>query len=370
MPTICIDCRYITGRPSGIGEMVARLIEYAPPMSTDLDYLLLRHAGRKEPLSNAPNVREIAVSSPANGPGTMWFLSRLVDLSGVDVFHAPANILPAGLGMKTLTTVHDIMWLTHPHWCNPRPYGWIETAFYQHGLKRALKCSDQITAVSAATRDAITAYAPETRDRCHVTLSGVSDDFHPLKRGDPAASCLVDRPFVLIVGQNAPYKNHANAMRAFAAACADWPEMQLALVQRRNSSRSALPGLARELGIADRVHFLGEVDQDMLVTLYSDAAALLHPSICEGFGNPLAEAMACGCPVVTSNHGAMAEITGGAAALVDTNDNASIAHALRSVLLDEQMAKSMSQAGLERAAQLRWDDFAHANIALYRELLG
>ncbi len=372
MPTICIDCRYANQRPSGIGELVENLAEHAPRLEPDLDFVLLRHPQRIAPLSDAPNVHEIIVSSPANGPGTMWLLPRIVDLSGIDLFHAPANILPAGLRMKTLTTVHDLMWLTHPDWCRTGLYGRIERAFYGHGMRRALKYSDRIATVSQASLDAIAQYDRDAARKARVTLSGVSPQFAPAERDERflAAMGLGEAlRYVLIVGQNAPYKNHAGALRAFAEAFGDDETTHLVLVQRRQAGRNTLGNLARELGIAARTHFLQTLERDQLVQLYSSAAALLHPSLCEGFGNPIAEAMACGCPVITSDLSAMPQVAAGAARLVDPHDTSDIAAALREVVDDSELAKAMRTKGLARAKKLSWQRFAADNIALYREIL-
>lgn len=372
MPTICIDCRYISRRPSGIGEAVAGLIRHLPTLAPDLDLLLLRNPRNIAPLSDAPNVREIDVPHAANGPVTMWALSRFVDLRGVDLFHATFNILPAGLSMPAVTTIHDIMWLMHPDWCNPSVYGRIERRFHQHGIRRALRRSAAIATVSAASRDAIVEHAPQVADRIFVTLSGVSDAFRPKPLAAERIAALgLDpaRRFVLTVGQNAPYKNHAGAVRGFARAAAARADIDLVLVQRRGKAGDDLLALASSLGVEGRVHILASVAQDDLVGLYSSAAALLHPSLCEGFGNPLAEAMACGCPVVTSDRSAMPEVTAGAALLVDPHDPASIAAAVGSVLDDPRNAERMRTAGLARAGQLRWQHFAAANLAVYRTAL-
>ncbi len=96
---------------------------------------------------------------------------------------------------------------------------------------------------------------------------------------------------------------------------------------------------------------------------------MLHPSFCEGFGNPVAEAMACGCPVITSDRSAMPEVTAGAALLADPYDPASIARHLIDIVGDAKMAERLRQAGLARAAQLCWATFAQANLAIYRDIL-
>ena len=177
------------------------------------------------------------------------------------------------------------------------------------------------------------------------------------------------RRLVLTVGQAAPYKNHVAALEAFAFAAELHGDIDLVFVQRQGSNVQRLMARALAIGLGRRVHFLPALDRETLVDLYSAAALLLHPSLCEGFGNPLAEAMACGCPVITSNRSAMPEVTNGAAILVDPEDHAQIAAAISLVLQDKELAYKLSKQGLLRAAELRWEDFAQANLALYRKLL-
>lgn len=370
--TVCIDCRYLGPRPSGIAETVRALVDFAPALAPDLDFLLLRSPAHDGRLSDAGNVREAVVPQAANGPATMWWLPHVVDLSGVKLFHATFNIMPAGLRMPCVTTVHDLMWLTHPRWCNPRALGRMQALFHTHGIKRALHRATAIATVSEASRAQIIAHAPATANRTFVTLSGVSPDFRPTRRDSVRLTELgvrPDRRFVLIVGQYAPYKNHEGALRAFARAFANRTDIDLVLVQRMGKGAERLVRLATTLGIERRVRFLRTVSRQDLVQLYSAAAALLHPSFCEGFGNPLVEAMACGCPVVASDISAMPEVTGGAALLTPLDDTHAIAAALRTAVNDRRRAAVMREAGLARAAQLSWRTFAAANLAIYRRVL-
>jgi glycosyltransferase involved in cell wall biosynthesis len=370
---IALDCRYIGPRPSGIGELVAALVEHLPQLAPDWRFTLLRNAARREPLSTADNVDEVVVRSPANGPVTLLHLPLAANLTGVDLFHAPANILPGGLTMPAITTVHDVMWLTHPKWCNPRPWGRVERVFYGHGIRRALRTSAAIATVSEASRAAILGVAPEAEGRVAVTRSGVASDFAPAARDAAALASLgvpLGRRYVLTVGQGAPYKNHEGALRAFALAFGDAPDIDLVLVRRRGDSGAVLERLAGELGLGGRVHFLGAVGRDALVRLYSGAEMLLHPSFIEGFGNPVAEAMACACPVVTSDCSAMPEVAGGAALLADPHDAGAIAVQLRRVIDEPGLVDALRRRGLERAKQLDWRAFAAANLALYRGVLG
>ena len=341
---IALDCRYLGPRPSGIGEVVAALVQHLPGLAPDCEFTFLRHSRAPAPLSTAANVREVVVNAHANGPVSLINLPWAVDLAGIDLFHAPANILPGGLTMPAITTVHDIMWLTHPEWCNPGTWGWIERAYYGHGMTRALARWAAIVTVSQASCDAIAAYRPQAAERVTVIPSGVAADFAPAPR-DVAALTRIGVPqgrrFVLVVGQGAPYKNHEGALHAYAAALGANTDIDLVMVRRRQESGARLDQLAHKLGVADRVHILPSVTRADLVQLYAGAEVLLHPSLCEGFGNPVAEAMACGCPVITSNTSAMPEVAGGAAVLVDPRNVGDIAAALVRVTGDPVLRSAM-----------------------------
>lgn len=173
MPRILIDCRYLNGRPSGIGEMVLALATYLPPQAPDLEFTFLTNAAAPQPLRSDANVTCLKVTAPANGPGTMWFMPGLVDLDDIDLFHAPANILPAGLTMPTVTTIHDLMWLEHPEWCSPGLLHPVRKAFFAGGIRRALRRSTAIAAISDATATAITRHFPDAAMRTHVTFWGL-----------------------------------------------------------------------------------------------------------------------------------------------------------------------------------------------------
>ncbi|MGV3512989.1 MAG: glycosyltransferase family 4 protein [Novosphingobium sp.] len=371
MTLICIDCRYIGPRPSGIGKVQQALVDHLPDMAPDLEFLFLKRTDAPEVLSAASNVREIVVKAAANSPATMWWLPRIAPLSGVDLFHATFNIMPAGLRMPCVTTVHDIMWLANPQWCTGRLPHVLERHFYGHGIGRALAKSAAITTVSDASKHELLAWDSSLQGRVFTTPPGIDESFrHDPKLGQPTVQGWpTGKRIVLTVGQNAPYKNHEGALRAFALAFGGRDDVALVFIQRLNQASETLRDMAQNLGIASQVHFLGPVDDAALVTCYNAAAVLLHPSLCEGYGLPLAEAMACGCPVVASDRSAMPEVLGGAGLLAPAEDAAAMAAALRQVVDDEQVSSAMRQAGLGRAAQLSWRRFADATLDVYRSVL-
>lgn len=373
---ICIDCRYIRERPSGIGVTVQQIVTRVPRAMPGVRFLLLRHPAADR-LSYEPNVTERVVGYEANGPVTMWCLPAAVNLRDVKVFHAPFNILPMGLRMKTVVTIHDVMWLTHPQWAqSPGVWGHVERAFYVHGTQRALRRATRICTVSEATRAEIRRIAPQAGARADVVLQAPSPEFRPPAQADEARIAALRKRiapgaarYVLTVGQYAGYKNHVAVVRAFAKAFPDDPGMHLVLVQRLGAGAKVLLPLADRLGIRARVHLSPTLALDDLVTAYQGATCLCHPSLVEGFGFPLVEALASGCPVVTSNRSSMPEVCGAAGEYVDPEDADSIAAGLARVAGSPERADELRRLGLARARELTWERFAKGYEAVYRSLL-
>lgn len=352
--------------------IVQQLVDHLPELAPEWRFLFLRSAEWLDRLSDAPNVEELVLQPPANGPASMWFMPQLVDFGHLDLFHAPSNILPAGIPVPTVTTIHDLMWLDSPELCNPQAWGRVERLFYQNGIRRALKSSDAIISVSEATRDRIAAHDSTAAARTSAILPGVSPAFQPrtARREHLATLGVPQGRYMLTVGQNAPYKNHAGAIRGFAAAAGEIGDLDLVIVQRRGPGNDELKQLSRAAGAEGRVHFVEPVEDEVLVELYCGATALLHPSLCEGFGMPIAEAMACGCPVITSDRAAMPEVAAGAALLVDPLDPGSIASAIQRLASEAPLAGKLRDRGLKRASELSWKAFAMRHVEVYSAVLG
>jgi glycosyltransferase involved in cell wall biosynthesis len=177
----------------------------------------------------------------------------------------------------------------------------------------------------------------------------------------------VTRPFVLFVSSLWPYKNCDGLLRAWALARPELGDRQLAIVGpgRDEQYLAQLKALAAEVRITSDVVFVGGVPLDETVNFYQAADAFVYPSFNETFGLPILEAMACGCPVVTSDTSAMPEIAGGAAVLSDPRDPASIARAIVEAVGG---AGRLREAGLRRAAKFTWGATAAGTLDVYREV--
>jgi glycosyltransferase involved in cell wall biosynthesis len=198
------------------------------------------------------------------------------------------------------------------------------------------------------------------------------DVFRPGDREEAAAHLArrhgVVRPFVLFVSSLWPYKNCEGLLRAFAAARADLEGRQLVIVGpgRDTAYVGQLHALAESLGIAEDVVWVGGVPLEETAVFYRAADLLVYPSFNETFGLPLLEAMACGCPVVTSDRSAMPETAGGAALLADPDDPASIAAAILEAC--GEAGEKLRLLGPERAAAFTWAATAESTLRVYREV--
>jgi glycosyltransferase involved in cell wall biosynthesis len=367
---IVIDCRYIRERPSGIGAYVDAIVRRLPALAPADTFELWRHPQGPARISTAPNVTERTVAAHANGLATMAWPARIGALDDDSVYHSPHNLLGFGVPGASVVTVHDLMWLDLPHLCDDLlPRRLLRQLYFATGTWNALRHATRILTVSRASADEIVRHAPWLCGRIRVAPNAVAPGFVPAAdeasaRGLAAAILGTDAPFFLVVGQNQPTKAHAVALQAFAAAAR--PAERLVLVQRLEPRRG-LDALARDLGITDRVIWRSTLPFSGLLTLLQTATALLHPSIAEGFGLPVVEAMASGCPVITSDIAPLREVVGGAGVHVPVGDGGALARALREVADDGPRRAELRARGLEAARRFSWDETAATVLETYRE---
>jgi glycosyltransferase involved in cell wall biosynthesis len=363
-----IDSRYVRGRPSGIGAYVEALVERLPLLAPDERFHLWTHPERAAAPAPA-NVSCRVIAAPADGLRTLLWPTLLDRLEPDDVVHFPFSLLGRGIPCASVVTIHDLMWLEQPGWVDSRPLlRRLRQPYYQAGMRQALAAASRILTVSHATADRIRAVAPRAAAKIRVTPNAVAKQFRPAPDGDEAAARAAaivgsDAPYFLVVGKNEPYKGHELAVRAFAAAAA--ADEQLVLVQRTKRGRG-LHRLVHELGIVDRVRWLPDLGTEELVTVLGAARALLQPSLAEGFGMPVLEAMACGCPVIASDAEALVEVLDGAGLHTARGSALEIAGAIRK-LRDPGLVAELRAKGLERARDFSWDATAAATLQVYRE---
>jgi alpha-1,3-rhamnosyl/mannosyltransferase len=363
-----IDARYVEPKPSGIGRYVEALIERLPPLAPSQPFELWTHPTRPTPVA-FPNVFCQPVAAPADGLRTLLAPQRLGQLGPDDVIHFPFSLLGRGLRCATVVTVHDLMWLEQPELVEGRPLmRRVRQRYYQQGMRWALRFATRLIAVSEATRARMVARMPECAERVRVTHNAADARFAPAADAGLSAKQAAEiigspAPYYLVVGKNEPYKAHELALSAFARAAR--ADELLVLIQRTSGGRG-LVEQAQRLGVASRLRFLPTVSSEGLTSLLQSAQALIQPSLVEGFGIPVLEGMACGCPVVASDTPALVEVLGGAGLHAAVGDAEALSAALTR-LRTPGLADELRQRGLARARDFSWERTASETLAIYHE---
>jgi glycosyltransferase involved in cell wall biosynthesis len=271
----------------------------------------------------------------------VWYPLALGREHDADVLHCPTYRGPLRSALPLVVTVHDLAVFRHPEAFNR----WTRT-YSPRVVPRVLRAARRIVAVSEFTRRELVELLRVPEEKIRVVPNGVEPEF---THEGPAA----DGDYVLAVGTLEPRKNLQRLVEA-----ARRSDVELRVVGARGWGGVEVGG--------NGVRWLGEVGDAELARLYRGARCVAYPSLYEGFGIPVLEAMACGAPVVTSRGTAMEEIADGAAVLVDARDPAEIAAGIERAVAerDELVAR-----GLERARAFRWDAIAAATVGVYREAI-
>lgn len=283
------------------------------------------------------------------------------------LYHATEHLLPYLPATPTVLTVHDLIFERYP-----QHHTWRNTLYLRTAMPRYVAAATAIIAVSQHTKaDLIELYGADPA-KIHVVYEGIDADFAPAPAAATARVCArysPERPYLLMVGTLEPRKNHAAALHALARLKAQGFPHRLLIAGGQGWLFAPIQQLVDQLGLAGDVTFTGYVPLADLPPLYSGAACVLLPSLYEGFGFPVLEAMACAAPVVCSNVSSLPEVAGSAALLVPPADAHALADAVALVLAQPALAAELRARGLRQAARFRWDKCAAETVAVYRSLV-
>ncbi|MCB8982450.1 MAG: glycosyltransferase family 4 protein [Ardenticatenaceae bacterium] len=287
----------------------------------------------------------------------------------LDLFHSPDFVLPpvAG-GIPTLLTVHDLSFVHYPE-----VYPAVLVKYLNRVVPWSVRRASHVLADSAATKEDLTAIWGIPADKITVLYSGVNEQFQPVteKEGLTAVSNryqLGDAPYLLTVGTVQPRKNYQMLIRAFAPVAASWPH-NLYIAGGKGWLYDDMMAEVERQGLNGRVRFLGFVADEDLPALYSGATLFLFPSLYEGFGLPLLEAMQCGTPVISSNASSLPEVVGETAVQLSPHDQTAWTHAMQELLADPARRMQLVAAGYRQARQFTWQKAAAHLLQLYQALI-
>jgi len=352
---IAIDVRTTAGEKTGKGWYtfhIVRNLLLNDKKNTYILYTDKKIAG----LSGFKNAEFRVIESR----GALWQIRAFFDLMKhpVDVFFAPTSyILPAILPkkIKTVVVIHDLVAFLFPSTHN-RKAVFIEKLL----LKRTLKRASRVIAVSNSTKeDILSMFKFVEKSKIAVVHNASSENFKIIPREDLQSfidSTNLPEKFFLAVGTIIPRKNYITIIKAFAKIHVDYPKHHLLIVGKNGWDFEDVYSEIAKNHLKDYVHVLGYLSEESLIGLYNLATVLVFPSLYEGFGIPILEAMKCGCPVITANNSSLPEVAGDASILIDPKDTSALAEAMKAIAVDKELRQKLVAKGLERAKRFSWED--------------
>jgi glycosyltransferase involved in cell wall biosynthesis len=360
---------YVTGRERGVQGLLDGLARLD---GANEYYLFVRPGNRRLFQRPEANFRTVVVRLPSLLSRRLWQLGHLYLIcwaQRLDAIDLPESPMPGFCSERAVAMVHDVAPVLFPSFFPPKG-----RLFYQKALNFGVRHLRRITVPSQCTKNDLVTHLSADPDKVAVVSRGVDPQFQPSRSLESIEAVrqkyhLPDR-FILYVGTLEPRKNVARLIRSYRLLRQEGIRHGLVIAGGRGWLCDDVFEAANRDGLGGDVVFTGHVPEEDLPTLYQAADVFAYPSLYEGFGLPVLEAMACGVPVVCSDQASLPEVAGEAALLVDPTEVREIAAALARVLHDGDLRQRMVDQGLERARQFTWERAARNVLSVYREVAG
>lgn len=360
------DATTVAGQLSGVGYYTARLLaSLANGAGTGLVDRLVVLSNRAVEVADAPRLQHLEDGRfPSRAVWMQLVLPALLRRLRPDVVHYTNYLAPVHADVPYVVSIHDMSVALMPHF---------------HTLKKRLLSQRLVPHVARGARLVLTPSESTRRDvvrllgldpgRVRVIPYASGPAFRPTPPdGARLAALGVEQPYFLYVGTVEPRKNLARALRAFARVASLLPHHRFVIAGQRGWKYADVLHEVARPELAPRVTLLGYASEDDLPALYAGATAFVYPSLFEGFGLPVVEAMACGTPVLTSRTSSLTEIADGAALLVDPLDETALAEGLLRLAHDPGLRADLRARGLARASAFSWDRTGRETALAYREV--
>jgi len=372
---ICVNASPAVHHIAGLGRYTQELMAALLDIDSDNEYIAFYNrpsAARVDPpLDRLPRLTSNLDTKPWRMSALVAHFARISQdrmFPGIDLFHATDHLLPRLTRPKSVFTLHDLVFRCYPHTHKP-----LNRWFLTLMMPRFLKAADAVIAVSESTkRDAVRIYGIDEA-KITVIYEGVSPHF---RRASPEAIAAardkygLPDEFLLSLGTIEPRKNLTSLLEAYHVLRNEGSPLGLVIVGKKGWLYTGFFDRMHELGLEDSVAFPGFVPDEDLPALYSAASLFIFPSLYEGFGLPVLEALACGAPVITSNASSLPEVAGEAALLVDPNSVEALVRAAREVLSNDRLREDLRAKGPRQAAKFNWRRAARETLAVYTSLAG
>ena len=363
-----IDANPIVGDRGGVGWMTYHLLRALVALKAqDVEFIAYAKpgsfvGGKPPDWEHTENLRWVEAGR--------WSMPWRGRIDRLDLYHGTNFKLRTEGECGGVVTIPDLWLDRHPEY-STKVFG--QRASFYRTKRTAWRVRKVITISQHSAQDIRSLYGLPA-DRIVVIPCGVSDEFtpvHDLRALDDLRQRIGLRTekFILFVGGADPRKNHVTLVKAFAGRMAQLKDYALVLIGDRVHQFASYIDTVRSCGLEKYVTCPGRVDIEDLRLLYSAAALFVFPSIYEGFGMPVLEAMACGTPVITSNTTSLPEVAGDAAILINPLDDKELGEAMVRVLSDRKLAEDMRAKGFERIKHFTWEQTARRVMAVYREVV-
>jgi len=294
-----------------------------------------------------------------------FFLNACIIRNNLNIFHGLSNELPKGIhrtGIHSVVTIHDLIFMRYPGF-----YNYIDKHIYFQKVKYACTAADKIIAISQQTKNDIEAFLQITPDKIEVIYQPVSPEFFQ----DHDSSAILNKykipeKFILSVGILEKRKNQLTVLKALKSANINIP---VVFVGKKTSYVSEIMRYIKKQNMEKQVMFLSNLPKEDLAGLYQSASISLYISIFEGFGLPVIESMAAGCPVITSNTSCLPETAGEAAVLCNPSDEVEIGEKIAFLIENSKRRKEIIQKGFNRAKLFHPEKYAKNLISFYWNIL-
>jgi alpha-1,3-rhamnosyl/mannosyltransferase len=363
---IAFDLRRI-GNP-GIGRYMKCLAESITVQAPEHEYLLILPP-QSEHLVHAPIAQKLCTSVKYYSFREQVELPRILSRYKVDLLHSPHFLLPLIRPCPAVATIHDVIYMA----CPEDLPSFAGRLYYRAMMTACSRMATCLITDSKHSKDEIVRYLHADPTKIEVVCPAVDPFFQ--SGADPAEVASVrlkfgiDRDYLLSVGIYKPRKNHARLLKAFQLLHKSGIQLQLVIAGPLGEGEPILRGLARELGIAEHVIFTGFVNDADLRALYSGARVYVCPSLYEGFGFTVLEAMACGTPVVCSSATSLPEVAGKAALYFDPHKPEEMANQVLRAFSDESVRTSLIADACNNLLRFSWEETARRTLEIYHQAL-
>lgn len=372
MKHIILDALAVENGRTGVGQYVEELLRELLPLAPDeyhftvmVNDTLEKDHPFTELLIRMKNTEIRSFSIPAIGlKRDLLFLKHGAELK-CDLFHCLYSNHPLFFRGKQMVTIHDLKYILHPEFFGNK--GGLKSFYLRNLMKNAVKRCNSIISVSESTKNDLIKVFPSLKDKtgkARVVYEAATVKME--KNEEIYRKFSLDKPYFLYLGELRPHKNIGRTIDAFIKLKGENPSLsELRLVVAGKLHKSFVSDGTKR----DDIIFTGYVSDDDKYTLYSGALAYCLPSLYEGFGLPILEAMKCGAPVITSDFSSTSEVAGNAALLVNPLETGEITAAMKRIAEDSSLRKTLTEKGYKRESEFSWKKAAAETLDIYRELL-